>query len=90
MSTQSGHVPSDDDTPITAAFLRALPKTDVHLHLDGSVRLETLIELAQVAFDFTTVCKGLQVLLHGAKQVTIRWPMVALVNGMGWAIRYHI
>ncbi len=28
-------------------FLRALPKTDLHVHLDGSLRLETLIELAR-------------------------------------------
>lgn len=28
-------------------FLRAIPKTDLHVHLDGSLRLETLIELAQ-------------------------------------------
>ena len=28
-------------------FLRSLPKTDVHVHLDGSLRLETLIDLAQ-------------------------------------------
>lgn len=27
-------------------LLRALPKTDLHVHLDGSLRLETLIELA--------------------------------------------
>lgn len=27
-------------------FLRAIPKTDLHLHLDGSLRLPTLIELA--------------------------------------------
>ena len=29
------------------AFLKAIPKTDLHLHLDGSLRLETLIELAR-------------------------------------------
>ena len=29
-----------------AALLRALPKTDLHVHLDGSLRLGTLIELA--------------------------------------------
>lgn len=29
-----------------APFLRAMPKTDLHLHLDGSLRLPTLIELA--------------------------------------------
>ncbi len=28
-------------------LLRALPKTDLHVHLDGSLRLETLIELAR-------------------------------------------
>jgi adenosine deaminase len=29
------------------AFLRDIPKTDLHVHLDGSLRLSTLIELAQ-------------------------------------------
>ena len=29
-------------------FLKAIPKTDLHLHLDGSVRMETLIEMAKV------------------------------------------
>ncbi len=33
--------------PISDALLRALPKTDLHLHLDGSLRLPTLLELAQ-------------------------------------------
>ena len=28
-------------------FLQAIPKTDLHLHLDGSLRLDTLIELAR-------------------------------------------
>lgn len=34
-------------TTISQEFLRAMPKTDLHLHLDGSVRLQTLIELAK-------------------------------------------
>ena len=29
------------------SFLREIPKTDLHVHLDGSLRLSTLIELAQ-------------------------------------------
>ncbi len=33
--------------PFTEAFIRAVPKTDLHLHLDGSIRLSTLIELAE-------------------------------------------
>ena len=28
-------------------FIRAIPKTDLHVHLDGSLRLSTLIELAR-------------------------------------------
>ena len=32
---------------IPDAFLHACPKTDLHLHLDGSLRLETLIEIAR-------------------------------------------
>ncbi len=32
---------------ISREFLEAIPKTDLHLHLDGSLRLSTLIELAQ-------------------------------------------
>jgi adenosine deaminase len=33
--------------PVTEALLRALPKTDLHCHLDGSLRLATLLELAE-------------------------------------------
>lgn len=32
---------------ISNELLRALPKTDIHCHLDGSLRLDTLIELAK-------------------------------------------
>ncbi|RMH23249.1 MAG: adenosine deaminase family protein [Acidobacteria bacterium] len=35
--------------PYSRAFLEALPKSDLHLHLDGSLRLTTLIELARDA-----------------------------------------
>jgi len=31
---------------ISPEFIRAIPKTDLHVHLDGSLRIETLIELA--------------------------------------------
>jgi adenosine deaminase len=34
-------------SPITADFVAELPKTDLHVHLDGSLRLPTLIELAR-------------------------------------------
>ena len=32
---------------ITREFIERIPKTDIHLHLDGSLRLPTLIELAK-------------------------------------------
>ena len=32
--------------PVTEALIRALPKTDLHCHLDGSLRLTTILELA--------------------------------------------
>ena len=35
------------DLPITDALLHALPKTDLHCHLDGSLRLRTMLELAE-------------------------------------------
>ena len=31
---------------ITPEFIRQIPKTDLHVHLDGSLRIPTLIELA--------------------------------------------
>ena len=33
-------------TQFTEAFLKKIPKTDLHLHLDGSLRIPTLIEMA--------------------------------------------
>jgi len=33
--------------PVTEELLRALPKTDLHCHLDGSLRLGTILELAE-------------------------------------------
>jgi adenosine deaminase len=39
---EAGHLP-----PVTEALLRALPKTDLHCHLDGSLRLRTILELAE-------------------------------------------
>lgn len=32
---------------ISREFIQAIPKTDLHIHLDGSLRLKTLIELAR-------------------------------------------
>jgi len=34
-------------TKYSNAFIQAIPKSDLHVHLDGSLRLSTLIELAR-------------------------------------------
>jgi adenosine deaminase len=39
--------PRPADPPITEALVHALPKTDLHCHLDGSLRLATILELAE-------------------------------------------
>ena len=33
---------------ITPEFIRRIPKSDLHLHLDGSLRLKTLIGVERV------------------------------------------
>src|SRR5258708_19236881 len=35
------------DVPVADALLHALPKTDLHCHLDGSLRLRSRLELAE-------------------------------------------
>ena len=32
---------------VSEEWIRALPKTDLHCHLDGSLRIETILELAE-------------------------------------------
>ncbi|MFW5737915.1 MAG: hypothetical protein ACOCYX_03305, partial [Spirochaetota bacterium] len=39
--TEGGHV------KYPAEFIQAIPKNDLHVHLDGSLRPETLVELAR-------------------------------------------
>jgi adenosine deaminase len=34
-------------TPLNLDFIEKLPKTDLHCHLDGSLRIKTILELAQ-------------------------------------------
>ena len=35
------------DIAIDEAFVRAMPKADLHCHLDGSLRVQTILELAK-------------------------------------------
>jgi len=42
-----GPIPAGLLPPVTEELLRALPKTDLHCHLDGSLRIGTILELAE-------------------------------------------
>jgi adenosine deaminase len=43
----SSPIPQGPLPQVTEELLRALPKTDLHCHLDGSLRVETILDLAQ-------------------------------------------
>eukprot|EP00164_Ancoracysta_twista_P006635 GFYU01009271.1.p1 GENE.GFYU01009271.1~~GFYU01009271.1.p1 ORF type:complete len:431 (-),score=91.38 GFYU01009271.1:539-1831(-) len=47
MASQTYNGIEIDTSNFSLDFLRQIPKTDLHVHLDGSVRVQTLIELAQ-------------------------------------------
>jgi aminodeoxyfutalosine deaminase len=49
---------------IAAAWLRSLPKTELHLHLEGSVTPETLIELSQRNDDQPMALEEARALYH--------------------------
>jgi aminodeoxyfutalosine deaminase len=38
---------SDNDTEASAGFIQAMPKAELHVHLEGSIQPETLLELAR-------------------------------------------
>jgi adenosine deaminase len=44
---QTGPIPAGPLPPVTEELLASLPKTDLHCHLDGSLRLHTILELAE-------------------------------------------
>jgi adenosine deaminase len=43
----TGPIPAGPLPEVTEELLRALPKTDLHCHLDGSLRISTILELAE-------------------------------------------
>jgi adenosine deaminase len=50
METSESRPPRSAPRPLTAVpfeIFRALPKTDLHVHLDGSLRLETILDIAE-------------------------------------------
>src|SRR5689334_7012643 len=44
---REGHPTSENPSKLSLEFFRKLPKTDLHVHLDGSLRIETIIDLAK-------------------------------------------
>ncbi len=46
-SDSSRYTPFVDPNPVPLEVFQALPKTDLHVHLDGSPRLSTILEIAE-------------------------------------------
>jgi adenosine deaminase len=46
-SQDPGVAPLASTPPVSFDVIRALPKTDLHVHLDGSLRLSTILDLAK-------------------------------------------
>lgn len=68
--------------PLSDALIRALPKADLHVHLDGSLRLGTLIELARargVALPSFTE-EGMRELVFKSHYASL----VEYLGGFGW------
>src|SRR5580698_9321443 len=40
-------MPNSNPVTVPLSLIEKLPKTDLHVHLDGSLRLSTILELAQ-------------------------------------------
>jgi hypothetical protein len=51
-------------TPLSEDIIRKLPKAELHLHLDGSVRIGTIIELAEEQVPVLDSCTRLSVSPH--------------------------
>jgi adenosine deaminase len=47
MAKQDDPAPSGDGAIVPLEVFEALPKTDLHVHLDGSLRLSTIIDIAK-------------------------------------------
>ena len=43
--------PTDRDTRARRRLIEAMPKAELHLHLDGSLRVDTALELARTRGD---------------------------------------
>ncbi len=47
MANQEKEAPAGDGQPVPLEVFQALPKTDLHVHLDGSLRIETILDIAK-------------------------------------------
>lgn len=56
--TDSLHSPADQTEPVSAQFIRQLPKAELHVHIEGTLEPELLFTLAarnQIALDYDSV-----------------------------------
>src|SRR5689334_10593479 len=60
---------TDLDTATVRALVRAMPKAELHLHLDGSLRIDTALELARTRqVEAPDTFAGMRAMLVGPEQ----------------------
>ena len=62
---------TDLDQRTVRALVRAMPKAELHLHLDGSLRIDTALDIARTrGIDAPTTFAGMRGVLVGPEQAT--------------------
>lgn len=66
-----------------------LPLTDIHRHLDGNIRIKTILELGQ-QFGMTLPANDIEALRPHVQIVEAEPSLVAFLSKLDWGLRYWV